>query len=75
MSDIVAMACRLGPMAALDYTAFRDSLKGMSGAQSRTLLRAWIASESLPNDASREKEDILIVVHALKHEWSKSCEK
>jgi hypothetical protein len=72
--SIVALACRLGPYGAIEFSMFQDTLKGLDAGKQKVLIRAWLAAESMPHDASRERDDILRVIFALRDEWQHNLE-
>lgn len=68
-ATMVAMACRLGPVAAMDFAEFARSLEELDTQQTKMLLRGWLAIESMPNEASLEIADLRNCLRALRQSW------
>lgn len=69
--ELTGIACRIGPVAALEFAEFERTLEGMEERQRVLLLRGWLAAEVLPKDASLERLLIREVLIALRMEWLK----
>lgn len=67
---LVALACHLGTVQAIEFVEFRESVKALPEQQRKVLLRGWLALESVPRDSSMERADLIRVLTALRQAWS-----
>ena len=68
-ANMVAAACRLGATHAIEFAEFGQSLTELDDQQRKLLLRAWLALEEVPHEASLERADLLRVMTALRQAW------
>jgi len=68
-NELASLACRLGPLGAIGFTDFRDTLEGLNDQDSKLLQAAYVATVDLAaGDAGREIHIIRTALRRLRDE-------